>query len=163
MKKFTLLFVVMTFIGTQALYAQSKIKVGGSLGYSTQIGSVGIGLDGVYNINDKIDAAADFTYYIENDYVSWITIDANGHYLLMEKDKTNVYGLGGLGLIIGTVNIPELEMFGYGSSSYSRICLNLGGGATHSLTDKLSLMGEAKLAITNGSYLNLRVGVLYSL
>ncbi len=161
MKKITLLLIIVSFFGTVG--AQSKLKVGGSLGYATQISSVGIGLDGVYSVNDKIDGAADFTYYLENDYVSWVTLNANAHYHLTELENTDIYALGGLGLIIGTVDIPELEMFGYGSSSYTRIGLNLGAGATHPLTDKLSLMGETKLMITNGSFLNLRVGVLYSL
>jgi|AntAceMinimDraft_17_1070374.scaffolds.fasta_scaffold109981_1 opacity protein-like surface antigen len=162
MKKITILLAFAFLVCLGTTNAQNKIKVGGSLGYSTNISSLGIGVDGVYKINDKFSAAADFIYYLESDFVTWMTIDANAHYNLVNKEKSNVYGLAGLALLMGSYSY-DLGIYGSGSSSYSRVGLNVGTGIDYKLTDKLSLMGEAKYVLITGGFLNIRAGVLYNL
>jgi hypothetical protein len=162
MKKLTILLVFAMFIGIGTISAQNEIQVGGSLGYSTRIASVGIGIDGVYHINDKISAAGNFTYYFEKDLVSWMTIDANVHYNLTELENSKVYGLAGLDILIGSVNI-DMGIMGNYSSSFTDVGLNLGAGINHTLTDKISLLGEAKFVLIAGTYINVRAGILYNL
>lgn len=162
MKKITILLAFAMILGIGTTNAQEKIKVGGSLGYSTNISSLGIGIDGVYNINDKYSVAGDFVYFLESNLVSWMTIDVNAHYQFLEKEESTFYALGGLELLMGTINW-DLGPYGSGNSTFSNVGLNLGAGTTYKLTDKLSIMGEGKFVIVDGSYLNIRAGVLYSL
>jgi Outer membrane protein beta-barrel domain len=162
MKKAIFIGMLFMALGLVSAQAQSGIKLGGHVGYATDISSIGFGIDGVYDINEKFSAAANFTYYPESDFLTWSSIDLNAHYNLGDTDGLNYYALGGIDILMVKFE-ADLGMFGTVKTSDTNIGLNLGGGSTYSLSDKFDLFGEARYTVGNANYMNFRAGVLYKL
>ncbi len=155
-----LLFIVSLLLVSSFMFAQN-IKVGGSAGFATDIASFGISANGTYTINKEWEAAASFTHYFENDFVTWNALDFDAHYYFTKKGGFDIYAIGGLNILMWEIEIN----WGLGTTSTSNtdIGLNLGTGATKKLNKNLDLFAEAKYSISNGSYLSVRAGVLFRL
>lgn len=163
MKKLITITFAILLTGFFAIQAQGQIKVGAHLGYSTDISNVGFGIDGVYSINEKFDIAADLDFYPKKDFVSWTAVNANVHYNFVSSETGPAfYALGGLQMLFATVKI-DMGYLGTVEDTNSDFGLNLGGGTCYPVSDKISIFGEAKITIINGSYFNIRGGALYNL
>ncbi len=151
----------------------SKILLGGGLGYATDISTAGLFVKGNYAINEKFEAAGQFTYFFPKDQgefdlkYHWMALDLDGHYIFFKQDKISAYGLAGLNIFM--IKIPDYETSFMGQpikiegTSKSKAGLNIGAGGRFALSDKLSALGEVKYVVGDASYLQLSVGILFAL
>lgn len=106
MKKFT--FPVFIFISMLIItpMAKAQISVGAGVLYGFELERAGIRADGVYTINEKFRAAVDIGFYfpetVEEEFlnykstINWLVFNANGHYLFVNDEMWNVYGIAGI-------------------------------------------------------------------
>lgn len=158
MKKLFLCAAIAVF-GLMNVNAQ-EFKLGPSVGYLSEIGAIGFGVDAVYSLNETWEVAVAGTYASE-DPVSWTAIDANGHYMFDES----FYVLAGVQYLSSKVDIPNIGGFGVlvGSASVTDFGFNAGAGYRYSLSDSISLFGEAKYVAIATGYVHAKVGVLFNL
>ena len=158
MKRIFLALIVM--LASISSFAQVKgdKAVGVNLSYGTEISSIGIGVKGQYNITDVIRGEASFGYFLEKDGMKMWDINVNAHYLFPVAEKIKVYPLVGFtysnwrgGWSIDDEETREwMKELGAEddelgeTSNMGRFGVNLGGGASYDLTDKLSLNFELK-------------------
>jgi len=153
-------------------YAQKSEKaVGVNLSYGTKISNIGVGVKGQYNITDAIRAEASFDYFLEKDGLKMWDINVNAHYLFPVANKIKVYPLAGVSYTNWTAVYIEYDYSyseGYtasekeGSSSTGKFGVNLGGGASYDITDKLVLNAEIKYQlISDFNQAVFGVGVAY--
>lgn len=116
MKKLFLM-TVMCFLFTQ--YGKAQLNFGAGAVFIPSGTVLGVQGKAVYGINDKIDIAADLTYFLPKLEVTTISLNADVHYnfMMIGGDKP-LYGLGGL----------NYSRFSFGGFSDSYIGLNLGAG-----------------------------------
>ncbi len=78
----------------------SGISVGGGLFYGFEAEQAGFRIDGTYSFTDKVRGALDLGFYFpesgEFDKVKRFEFNLNMHYIFMERDAINVYGLAGI-------------------------------------------------------------------
>ena len=106
-----------------------------------------------FNVTDDISISPSFDYFLVDsayDYTMFM-ISADGHYNFEVSDGFVAYPLLGFNYF----NISS-DGFSYGSG----IGLNIGGGATYSLSDSMKLYVEAKYV---RSGFGLSVGLMFSL
>ena len=149
------------FTFSSATNAQN-IKAGGGLAYSTNIGTLGITLNGIYKYDKKIDIAPSFVYYFTKDYVSWKELNLDGHYMFMKKNDMDIYALGGLAVTIVSVDFPSSWLGSDFSYSETYFGINLGAGAVKNF-GKFDVFAEMKYTIGTADHIALTGGVLYRL
>lgn len=168
MKKIILTTAIILGIG---FASQAQTKVGVHFGYGTEIKKAAIGANAEFGITDKITIAPDFTYFLtektEFVKVSFWELNANAHYYFLDEDKFKVFGLGGLNYAHSkvTMDIPLGGIFGGGDGSFggSKIGLNIGGGATYDLADRIQAFSTLKYALGGAEQLAIFIGARYIL
>jgi len=152
--------------------------IGGAGHYGTAIKELGIGANAIYTINEQIDFAPGFVYFFphkedpkdERDvgYVqnTWWSVNLDGHYIPIETDLFQAYGLMGLNftsievkkdyLIQGSVNDRLKER-----KTTSELGLNIGGGVHLKLGDKVTPFAEAKYTLGEADQLVFSFGILF--
>jgi opacity protein-like surface antigen len=160
-KQLTIITLLLLFT---SIAGKAQIKGGLGLNYATDINSIGISINGQYDINKKLGATASFTYYFENSNVNWYAFDFNATYNLMEiGGMGKLYGIGGLNFTIVKVDVlGYYDWIGDSSTTDTNIGLNIGGGVNFDITDKISVAPETVLTISNGSYLRIGARVMYA-
>jgi len=163
MKK--ILLTTVLFLGL-AVTVQAQTKLGIHLGYGSEIEKAAIGANAEFGITDKISIAPDFTYYFTEkvDYVkmsAW-EFNANGHYYFLEQEKFKLFGLAGLNYthVKVTANYPGI-FGGSHSASDGEIGVNLGGGTTYDLTDKIQAFSTLKYTAGSTDQLAIFIGARY--
>ncbi|MDX1592318.1 MAG: outer membrane beta-barrel protein [Balneolaceae bacterium] len=159
MKKIILVAIttalVLMFSGmTDQAFAQTEkgdIKLGAGLVFGSGVGfgdldnDLGIRVDGSYMFTEDIRGAADFTFFFPKSEgggkVTVWELNFNGHYLFVNDEDANVYGLAGLN--VTGISVESDSEFGSFSSSDSEIGLNIGAGGEYDL-DFAWLFGEVK-------------------
>lgn len=86
--------------------AEAQISVGAGVLYGFELERGGVRADGVYTINENFRAAVDIGYYFpktaEESFlnykstINWLEVNANVHYLFVDNDMWNVYGIAGI-------------------------------------------------------------------
>lgn len=164
MKK-TLLILAVVLAGslfTNSAKAQdSKVLAGAGISYLTEIGTVGLSINGVYLFDETWEGAVTYTHAFEKDMISWNIFNFDAHYIFSTGEKTKAYGIAGLNYTSMNWNFPEVKGFSLDESSTS-VGVDLGVGMRYSISDKMSLNGELKYATATTGYVNVGVGVLYS-
>lgn len=175
MKKIKQTIYTITFLGTLIAFSAtnsysqeaSAIKVGGGLVFGSGVfedggdlnNNIGIGLDGIYAINESIRVGAGFNFYLPKSvdesfggdtFSTTATVwelNLNGNYIFYSKDKLLAYGLAGVN--ITGVNV-KAEFDGESESdSESETGLNLGLGGEYTLNFG-SMYSELKLGGLGG-------------
>ncbi len=157
---FILTTVIILLFGLMAkAQDSSRILAGGGLGYATEINTLSIFANGVYQITDEWEGALGIHYFLPKDDlgvdITWLGFDLDAHYVFLEKDKIDVYGLGGL-----HITHVSSTVLGVGVSE-NNAGLNLGAGGRYQLTDNLYGLGEAKYVIVDSGFFHINVGVLF--
>jgi outer membrane immunogenic protein len=129
MKKLFVLIVI-----SLACYGASsaQVRVGGMLGYGTEVEQWGLGLTGEFFLNEKMSIAPGLLFYFpeKNNGVKVSVWELNGNfqYYFVTDEPVSVYGLAGLNLT--TVKVKFDDTFpGTADNSESELGLNLGIGA----------------------------------
>lgn len=161
-----------------SLYASAQVKgdkaIGLNVSYGTEISNVGIGVKGQYNLTDAIRAEAAFDYFLKKDGLGMWDINLNAHYLFSVASKVKVYPLVGLTYTNWNYDDGNLlegleTLYGYDeyddsddSGSTGKIGVNLGGGVSYDIADKLVLNAEIKYQlISDFNQAVFSVGVAY--
>jgi len=162
MKKITSILVVMVLISfaTTNISAQG-FSAGAGIAYGTNISSIGISVNGLYSLNETIQIATSFIYFLESDFVTWSVLNIDGQYKFSSNDGFDIYGIAGLGITFASFSYDLGAWGGTISETSSNVGLNLGAGASKKIGTNLDLFGEARYQISSGSFLTINAGVLY--
>ena len=148
-----LFFMLITLVITTSVFAQKDEKsVGLNLLYGSEIKNIGIGAKFNYNVTDPIRVSPSFNYFLKKDGFSMWEINADIHYLFPIAEKLKVYPLTGLAFVGTKFDYGDLfdgwDDFDVDDSSTStNFGINLGGGVSYPLTDKLSIGAELKYSL----------------
>jgi outer membrane immunogenic protein len=160
-------FMLATFTATAALAlaandAAAEPRVGAALVYGTEIEEVGLQLNGYYGLDQVpgLRVGAEFTYFFVGDPVTFWTIDLNAQYRFIEPGPFGAYGIAGLDIAHGSVDI-DLGPLGDESTSSTDIGLNLGIGAEYAVTENVELFAEVKYVISDYDQAVLAIGGRY--
>jgi outer membrane protein X len=164
MKKGVLLTLIsLTFCA--ASYAQ--VRIGGFLGYGSEVEQLAIGANAEFFLNEKMAIAPSLAFYLpeENGPYKLNVWELNGnfHYYFVSEDMISVYGLGGLNFTSVHVKIDGGGFFDDVDDSETEIGLNIGGGINFKVTDKIIPFGELKYAISDFDQVAIFFGVKFQL
>jgi len=164
---YTALLPVVLIAGIpQYLSAQTTegtMRIGGQLGFGTEIESLGIGARFDYAITDQILLAPDLMYFFgssEEDYdFNWFDINLNGNYLFNTENPDIIpYALAGFNIAILSVDYdnPLIDE----DSDNTEIGFNLGGGVDF-LVGNLFVFGELRYVLSSADQLVIAGGVKF--
>lgn len=168
MKKImTILCMVMfSFLSANA---QESTRIGGFLGYGSEIKTLGLGVNAEFPIMENLTIAPNFTYFLPKEESSIVKttifeLNANANYYFLNDDTFGVYGLAGLNYTSVKVKVED-HGFGFGgaSSSDGKIGLNIGGGANFNLGKSWTPFAELKYVLSDFDQLVLSAGVKFNL
>ena len=147
--------VVLAFmVCMMAAVDSSAQKIGVMLGYGTEVEELGIGVNGEFNINDKVSISPSFIYWFPKDPLSWWEFNANANYYFTTAGSADFYGLAGINL------------FGYnveGGDGESEVGLNLGAGVNFNIGKNWEPFTELKFVIGDADQLGLFFGAKFKL
>lgn len=152
--------------GVISLAANAQTRVGGLLGYGTEIESLALGGVAEFMINDNMGISPQLVFFFgkkENGVKSsmW-EINGNFNYYFMQEE-VDLYGIAGLNIASYKVKY-DVPGFVGGSASDSEIGLNLGLGANfHVSNDKILPFAEIKYVISDFDQLAIFGGVKFNL
>lgn len=132
----------------------SAQKIGVMLGYGTEVEELGIGINGEFNINDKVSISPSFIYWFPEDPISWWEFNVNVNYYFTKAGSADFYGLAGINL------------FGYNiedGDGQSEVGLNLGAGANFDIGKSWQPFTELKFVIGDADQLGLFFGVKFKI
>lgn len=158
------LLVIALSLVTLASFGQSK-KIGGHLGYGSEVESLAIGVNAEFFVTEKISVAPSFTFFFpkkEDVPFGSITatfweLNADGHYYFTEADSDlSFYGLAGLNLL-GVKVKTKIDGGGSDSEGDTELGLNLGAGVNFTAGNlkpfaelKYETVGDGQVVITAG-------------
>jgi len=149
MKKIILTIVIVLGV-SQFAKAQTDVGAGVLVG---AYNNLAIEAKANFNVTDDISVSPSFDYFLVDsdfDYTMFM-VSADGHYNFEVSDGFTAYPLLGLNYF---------NISGNGYSFGTGIGLNIGGGATYSLSDSMKLYAEAKYV---RSGFGLSAGLMFSL
>jgi hypothetical protein len=138
-RKISILIVLIAFFIQSGLFAQFTF-LGASANYGTWIKEPGVSVYAIYSVNEKIDIVPNATYFFPHTFnvtdgtheYTWWNINLDGHYVVKEKSKVQLFGLMGLNFTNETKRIDELIA---GQQPYkdkittTKLGLNIGAGS----------------------------------
>lgn len=159
-------FIAFSFLSANA---QEDTRIGGFLGYGSEIKTIGFGVNAEFPIIENLTIAPNFTYFLPKEESSIVKttifeLNANANYYFLNDDTFGVYGLAGLNYTSVKVKVEDLG-FGFGgtSSSDGKIGLNIGGGANFNLGKSWTPFAELKYVLSDFDQLVLSAGVKFNL
>lgn len=155
------LIIILVFGMNSQAFSQSKFQIEAKADYGTEIESFGLGAGALYSFTPKIDAEANFLYYLgtPDNTTSW-EFNLNGHYAFYNKNGTQVYGLAGLNYYSYSVDVDTQA--GNFSADGSDIGLNIGAGAEYGLSFG-SIFAELKYVLGGAEQLSIGAGVRFGI
>jgi outer membrane immunogenic protein len=151
-----------------SLTASAQTRIGGMLGFGSEIESLGIGALGEFMIKDNMGISPQLFFFFgksEGDVkTSMWEINGNFNYYFLQE-SVDLYGI--LGLNIASVKVkydgPVIPGFSF-STSDTEIGLNLGLGANFPVSnDRILPFGEIKYTISDFDQLCIFGGVKFIL
>lgn len=163
MKKIVLTTLLSGFISLAA-FAQTPVRIGGLLGYGSEIESLALGGVGEFMIKDNMGISPQIVFFFgkkQGDIkTSMWEINGNFNYYFM-TEEVELYGLAGLNIASVKVKYdgPYGGFFDVNGSS-TEVGLNLGLGANFKVSnDKIIPFGEIKYVISDFDQLCIFGGV----
>ncbi|MFC2081382.1 hypothetical protein ACFLR8_04150 [Bacteroidota bacterium] len=151
---FTLLILFLPLVS----YSQFT-HLGAKAGFSSKVEKPGIGVYGIYRVNDEIKFTPNALYYLPNKIktqdgtqtFSWWMINLDGNYIIINEGIVKGYGLMGLNFANVTWEQDEVVLGQPEKQKRSmlKLGLNVGAGIRLNLGDKVMPFGE--LCYTIGS------------
>jgi outer membrane protein X len=168
-----LFFIAVTcvfFLITCKLQAQTvdgAIRIGGHLGYGTDIESLGIGVRGDYAVTPSILIAPDFMYFFGDDDfgidIGWWDINLNGNYLVQINNPDLMpYALAGLNVANTSIDCNGILGSICEDSNNTELGFNLGGGVDYTV-GMVVLFGELRVVLGKADQLVFMGGIKYPL
>lgn len=134
------LFLIISCFILLPLFSFGQLSIGGGAAYDTFFERGGIQVRGMYKINKRLRPSLDIIYFIGGSgFTSTsLSFNPNLHFLIINKEKINVYGLGGLNITRFRLKDSIQKV----TNTNSR--LNVGGGIDFKLSENLLGIGEIK-------------------
>lgn len=146
-------------------YASSvaQVRVGGMLGFGSEVEQWGLGVNAEFFLNDKMAIAPNLLFYFPEKaggvkYSYW-ELNGNFHYYFLAEDPVSVYGLGGLNLMTIRIKSDDPAFSGYDNSN-SEIGINLGLGVNFNVGSVLPF-AELKYVVGDADQAVLLLGVKF--
>jgi len=169
-KRFILILLIALFVQS-GLHAQFTF-VGAAINYGTWIKEPGGSAHVIYTVNEKIDLTPNATYFIPHKFevedgtheYTWWTINLDGHYIVFEKSKYQLFGLMGLNFNNEVKRIDELMM---GQQPYkdkfttTKMGLNIGAGGQLHLLKFFNPFAEVKYTLGERDQLCFALGIIF--
>lgn len=164
------IFAISLFVTEKA---QAQATIGAGIAYGTEIESVGATVNAQFFISDQLALSPEFVYYFPKgstgDFkIKWYEFNANANYYFSTEGTAKFYGLGGLNFSI--VSIPSFnlgDLFGetasVGSTSATKIGLNIGGGVDFKLEGNITPFAQIKYTLSSFDQLAIVAGVRFKL
>lgn len=133
----------------------SAQKIGVMLGYGTEVEDLGLGVNGEFNINDKVSISPSFIYWFVENASVW-EFNANVNYYFTKAGAADFYGLAG-------INMFSVKADFEGADRHSEVGLNLGAGANFNIGKNWEPFTELKFVIGDFDQLGLFFGVKFGL
>lgn len=152
--------------GVISLAANAQTRVGGLLGYGSEIESAALGGVAEFMINDNMGISPQLVFFFGKKEggvkQSLWEINGNFNYYFMQEE-VDLYGLAGLNFANYKIKY-DVPGFGSGSTTDSEIGLNLGLGANfHVSNDQILPFAELKYVISDFDQLCIFAGVKFNL
>jgi outer membrane protein X len=148
--------VVLAFmVCMMAAVDSSAQKIGVMLGYGTEVEELGLGVNGEFNINDKVSISPSFIYWFPKDPINWWEFNANVNYYFTKAGSADFYGLAGINLFSYKVDGAE--------DGESEVGLNLGAGVNFNIDKNWEPFTELKFVVGDADQLGLFFGVKFKL
>lgn len=139
--------------------ASAQTRVGGLLGYGSEVESLALGAIGEFMIKENMGISPSFVYFFGDEYYSLWELNGNFNYYFATEGTAQFYGLAGLNF--ASVNYDN-DYFEGGSDS--EVGLNLGVGANFTTNnDKLLPFAEIKYVISDFDQLCIFAGVKFNI
>ncbi len=160
MKKLLILLTVL--LGTYTMNAQGwGVSISG--GYLSEIESIGVSGDVIYDITEKFGVSANGTYSVsdvKSTRAKWFALDINGRYKVIDE----LYMLAGgeyLSITIKELGLGGGSIGGKSTTDSSEFGFNVGTGYKYNLIDNVSIFAEAKYVIMEIAYFHARLGLQF--
>jgi opacity protein-like surface antigen len=142
--------------------AQTPVRIGGLLGYGSEIESLALGGIGEFMIKDNMGISPSIVVFFgkkqRNIKTSMWEINGNFNYYFL-MDQVDLYGIAGLNIASIKVKSDYVQ-FDYISYSNTEVGLNIGMGANFKVSnDKIIPFAEIKYVISNYDQLCIFGGV----
>jgi len=170
-RKRLFLILMITLLMQSAFYAQFTF-VGVAANYGTWIKEPGASAYLLYTVNTKIDLVPNATYFlphmvdVENgthEY-TWWTVNLDGHYVVVEKSKLQLFGLMGLNF---TNELKRIDELWQGQQPYkdkvtiNKLGLNIGAGGQLHLSKFFNPFAEVKYTLGERDQLCFALGIIF--
>lgn len=152
MKKQLFIVALATFLfASGASYAQ---RIGGFLGYGSEVEELGLGVNGEFGLNSKLSISPSFMFwFVENANVWELNVNAN--YYFSKFSAAELYGIGGLNLF----NYKHEDA----DDGDSEVGVNLGIGFNFNVGKNWEPFTEAKFVLGDADQLALLFGIKFKL
>jgi outer membrane protein X len=140
-----------------AVIGFSQFKFGAGLTADIDDGFIGVNAKGKFFVNDEYAGQATFTYFFEDDNVTFWNIDLDVHYMGFEigdLEGFNLTPFGGLHVSRANFDIA-------GVKGDTELGLNIGIQGVIPITDELELYIEPKIVIAGMDGFLLSAGVFF--
>lgn len=134
--------------------AAQKFGFGAGVAYGTDIEEIGIQAGVLYSITNEIRSGVDVVYYMTDSNLTWIEINANGHYGFVNTDDLFIYGLAGVNYVTTKVEVAGFSATGTDTG------VNLGAGLDYSF-GAVGIYTEVKYALTGNGQVVASGGVRF--
>ena len=162
----TLCFIVFSILSTTA---QDNTRIGGLIGYGSEIENLGFGINAEFPIAENLTIAPSFIYFLPNEESSILKttifeLNANANYYFITDDTFGVYGLAGINYTSVKVKVEDIGFgFGDASSSDGKIGLNIGAGTNFNLGKSWMPFAELKYVLGDFDQLVLVAGIKFNI
>lgn len=147
--------------------ASAQTRVGGFLGYGSDIENLCIGGLGEFFINEKMAISPNLTLFFPKNVgfgkITWWELNANFNYYFIPEGTVSLYGIAGLNF--ATVKYKYNDAFFNGSSvSNTELGLNLGIGTNFEISNENILpFGELRAVIGDADQVVITFGAKFKL
>jgi len=148
-------------------HAQNEIRLGGFLGYGSEVQQGGLGIMGEFIMSEKMAIAPNLLFYFPENgntskYSAW-EINGNFHYYFLKEDVVSLYGLAGLNIITEKIKWDDHPVMGDRTDTDTGIGINLGAGCNFDIDEKIIPFTELRFTAGEVSQVVLSLGVKFPL
>jgi len=157
MKKllFLVFSVVLCLFAAQSVSAQ---KIGGFLAYGSQIESLGIGVNGEFDLSQKLTLSPSFVFFFPKNNFTWVDLNGNVNYYFL-KEGVDFYGLVGLNLAILSYNGNDQFIQ---NNTNSELGINLGIGTNFDVGQNFKPFVEMKYVLSDADQFAVFFGLKFN-
>lgn len=163
MKK-VVLFLIVVLITLSTVDSMAQAKVGGFIGFGSDVDQVGVGGIGEYGITNQWSVSSSILFYLtesnSNFTRRWMEFNINANYYFYQEGIANLYGLGGINYLRSSYR----EKFGDERTfSSGDVGINLGIGSNFDVGKNFEPFAEVKFVLGETDQVALFFGMKFKI